>query len=233
MKYCIIGNGFLANAFKKRIEDWSWYPTEDTKVLLFLGGPTHMDFEKNVDYHLANSGAEFSTLLNYCIEKNIKFVYTSSALVYETVSEFTQLKLSLEEVAQKYLPSSIGLRIFPVYGEGDQRTAIAKWIDSMKMGNRPIVYGDGTQKRDFINVEDVVTQTLRLVEENSSGIFDIGTGNPTSFNDIIAIINKQLGTNMEPIYVDAPDGYDMKGVYSKNPTYPAIVSLEEGIKQMI
>lgn len=233
MKYCIIGNGFLANAFKKRIENWSWYPTEDTEVILYMGGPTHINFEKNPEYHMGHIGAIFSSLVNYCIEKNVKLVYTSSALVYENKSEFTELKKSLEDTAFKYLPNSLGLRIFPVYGEGENRTFVAKSIEAMKKGNRPIVYGDGTQKRDFVYTQDVVDQTLRLIEDGKSGVFDIGTGNQTSFNDIVAIINKELGTNIEPIFVEAPEGYDMKGIYCKNPSYPAMFSVEDGIREML
>jgi len=230
-KYTVIGSGFLATAFRKRLNA-TWYPTEDTEVILYLGGPTHMDFERNPLYHMQHTGAVVSSLLSYCRDKNIKFVYTSSALVYERDTEFTAMKKAIEKTAGDVLPTSLGLRIFPVYGKGENRTAIAQWIREMKEGNQPVIYGDGTQKRDFINIEDVIDQTLQLIEAGESGVHDIGAGTPTSFNEIVWTINKVLGTSLEPVYVSAPEGYDKVGIYCENPL-PTKVSLEEGIKAML
>lgn len=93
-----------------------------------------------------------------------------------------------------------------------------------------MVYGDGTQERDFIYIEDVVDQILHYVKMKKTGIVDIGAGKPTSFNDIINIINEILGTTLEPIYKEAPKGYS-KGIVCKNPL--PTISLYEGLRNIL
>ena len=60
-------------------------------------------------------------------------------------------------------------------------------------GNRPVIYGDGTQTRDFTFVEDVVQgNILAMRSERDFGLYNVGTGIGTSFNEILNIINKHL-----------------------------------------
>lgn len=101
----------------------------------------------------------------------------------------------------------------------------------MKQDKQPVVYGDGTQTRDFINVEDVAEQILTLESMKVQGIADVGTGNPVSFNDIIKIINEILGKNLEPIYKNAPKDYSA-GIKCINPL-PIKINIYDGIKGLL
>ena len=56
-------------------------------------------------------------------------------------------------------------------------------------------------------VKDVAQGTLRALEAKESGIFNLGSGQARSFNDLIAILNKSLGTNFEPEYFDNPHAH--------------------------
>jgi len=100
----------------------------------------------------------------------------------------------------------------------------------MKNGIRPVIWGDGTQTRDFIYIDDVIDNIMELVEKRATGIYEIGTGINTSFNEIIKTINKVLGTNIEPIYQDKPSDYIQDTPVKP---VPCKVSLEEGIKNII
>lgn len=226
-KYCIVGkSGLIGGALARRLKDVSSTPTDDTEVIFDFGSPVHPPFEENPDYYI-------KTLINrhlYFLSLGKYYVWPSSALVYEEKEiAFTHFKRVMEELAKIY-PNNLGLRIFPVYGPGEKRTAIYQWCEDMKQGKRPTVYGDGTQERDFIYIEDVVDQILHYVTMKSTGIVDIGAGKPTSFNDIIKIINEILGTTLEPIYKEAPKGYS-KGIVCKNPL--PTISLYEGIRKVL
>ena len=223
--YCIIGNGLLATALKSKV-DYSWYPTKDTKVIFYFGGVKHMDFEKNPDYHTRHINLEFVFLLHYCKENSIKLIYPSSALIYEKDTWFTKQKLNMEKMASEQ-ENTLGLRIFPVYGENSQ-TVINEWCRAIKSDIQPIIWGDGTQTRDFIYIDDFVNQVLQSVDK--TGIIEIGTGISHSFNEIVATINKVLGKNIKPIYKEAPEGYS-KGIKCEKPL-PTKISLEEGIKNI-
>jgi nucleoside-diphosphate-sugar epimerase len=227
MKACVVGrNGFIGGALAKRLGDVTSTPTKDCDVIFDFGSPVHPPFEENPDYY-------FKTLLPrhlYFLSFGVYYVYPSSALVYEPKElAFTHFKKAMEEIAKAY-PNNLGLRIFPVYGPGENRTAISQWCEDMKHGRRPTVYGDGTQERDFIYIDDVVDQILTHVNMRATGVRDIGIGKPTSFNDIIRKINTILGDNIEPIYKPAPQGY-AKGVVC--PTQNEGRSLDDGLKAIL
>lgn len=227
-KYCIIGrNGFIGGALAKKLRDVDSTPTQDTKVIIDMGSPVHPPFERNPDYY-------FQTLLQrhlYFLSFGKYYIYPSSALVYEPKEiAFTHFKRAAEELAKAY-PNNLGLRIFPVYGPGEERTAIAQWCFSMKNGIRPTVYGDGTQERDFIYIDDVVNAIVGAIKEKRTGIMDVGARNPVSFNSIVADINKILGTKLDPVYRPLPEQYSA-GIVCQNPVKTE-VSMYDGLTRIL
>jgi len=107
--------------------------------------------------------------------------------------------------------NSVGLRYFSVYGfhekhKGKFANNISQFLWSMTNGESPIIYGDGTQTRDFTFVDDVVQANILALqsEEIEFGIYNVGTGIETSFSRIVDIINQRLGTDLRATYVDNP-----------------------------
>lgn len=224
----VIGHGYLATALKKRLGDYGWYPTKDTEVVYYLNGVTHMDFEKNPEYHSAQMLSEFATILYYCGKNNIKLIYPSSALIYEQNIDFTRCKLAMEHSALNY-KNTIGLRIFPVYGY-ENRTFIGQSIEKMLNNESPIVYGDGNQARDFIFLDDVIDTMIDL-SDKEGGIYDVGTGVLTSFNQIIQIINEVLEKDIKPIYAEAPPNYSITGPVCHNKLLK-VTPIKESIEKL-
>lgn len=77
---------------------------------------------------------------------------------------------------------------------------------------------------------DGIGGDLLQADKRAEGIYEIGTGINTSLNDIVKTINKVLGTNIEPKYIDKPDSYIQETPVK---AVPCKVSLEEGIKRII
>jgi ADP-L-glycero-D-manno-heptose 6-epimerase len=75
----------------------------------------------------------------------------------------------------------------------------------MQKGN-PKLFKWGEQRRDYAYVKDVVRANLLAADAKESGIVLCGSGKATSFNDLVAILNKTLGTNRVPEYIDNPYG---------------------------
>ncbi|MEN3064255.1 MAG: GDP-mannose 4,6-dehydratase, partial [Candidatus Methanosuratincola petrocarbonis] len=74
-------------------------------------------------------------------------------------------------------------------------------------GRRPIIYGDGTQTRDFVFVEDVVEANLLAIEnaDRAGGeVFNVGTGVETTFNRVVEILAEELGVDIKATYVENP-----------------------------
>jgi len=100
----------------------------------------------------------------------------------------------------------IGLRYCNIYGpgEGHRASMVYQLLKQMTNGKRPKLYKHGEQKRDWIYVEDVVDANILASHAKCSGIFNCGSGNDYSFNDMVKIINQFLSTNYEPEYIENP-----------------------------
>lgn len=154
-----------------------------------------------------------------------------------------------EIVAQTYYYennlSSIGLRYFSVYGpkeshKGQYANNITQFLWDMMKGKPPLIYGDGTQRRDFTFVYDAVSANILAIRSNIDfGIFNVGTGIGTSFNDLVALINNMLGTSIEPKYIENPlknyvhDTIADLSLISKSLGYKPQWTLEKGIRFLV
>ncbi|HAV60738.1 MAG TPA: ADP-glyceromanno-heptose 6-epimerase, partial [Verrucomicrobiales bacterium] len=103
----------------------------------------------------------------------------------------------------------VGLRYFNVYGPNEPHknkaaSMIYQLYLQMKAGKRPRVFRAGEHKRDFVYVKDVVGMTIHALTARQSDIFNCGSGVAVSFNDVIAELNKCLGTRLEAEYIDNP-----------------------------
>ena len=142
----------------------------------------------------------------------------------------------------------IGFRFMSVYGpneeaKGKYANIISQFAWDMARDLPPVIYGDGTQFRDFTNVRDVVQGiTLAINHEQKLGadIFNIGTGNSSSLNDIVVALNKAFGKNIQPKYIPNPvkEGYVQGqhadiGKITQVLGYEPMVKLEDGILDQV
>ena len=117
-----------------------------------------------------------------------------------------------EYFSNHYDMNVAGLRFFSVYQgytgterhKGEYTNVIAQFIDDIANGESPIVYGDGTQTRDFTHINDVVYGLITTAEHQLTGVYNLGTGPQTSFNRIVEIINRELDMVVEPEYIENP-----------------------------
>jgi len=156
-----------------------------------------------------------------------KFVYASSSSVYgktpppqseRSPTQPTNLygvsKLICEKIVKKENINSIGLRIFAGYGPGEIRkgriaSVVTLFLKSLLQGKPPIIYGDGSQRRDFIYIEDIINAFIKAVERDVKGIVNVGTGRSYSFIELLNLLKDKLSLprNINPIFVPKPPGY--------------------------
>ncbi|MCV0411872.1 NAD-dependent epimerase/dehydratase family protein [Nitrosarchaeum sp.] len=160
-------------------------------------------------------------------EFDLKVVYASSSSVYgnpkkipivenserNPINPYGKTKLDGEFLAEKYSKdnvSIIGLRYFNVYGEGQTGSyagVITKFLNRLKEKKSPIIFGTGTQLRDFIFVEDVALANIAAMQGNvNNGFFNIGTGITTSIEQLAKIMIELSGLKLEIQYENALDG---------------------------
>lgn len=183
-------------------------------------------FTKQQEYNDVNvKGTE--NIFKIAKEFDLKVVYASSSSIYgnpkkipivenserNPINPYGETKLDDELLAEKYSKdnvSIIGLRYFNVYGEGQTGSyagVITKFISRLKEKKSPIIFGSGTQLRDFIFVEDVALANIVAMQSNvKNGFFNIGTGITTSIQQLAKIMIDISGFKLEPQYEKALDG---------------------------
>lgn len=158
-------------------------------------------------------------VLKCCIENKIKkIIFASSAAVYDDskipvnenaktspLSPYGKSKLAAEQkikkLSEEYGVDAISLRMFNVYGKGqnDQYAGvISKFIKNISK-DKPIENNGGEQTRDFVSIFDVVTAfdcAIKNIEGKKGDVYNIGTGNSISVNElaknILAIADKKI-----------------------------------------
>ena len=160
-------------------------------------------------------------------ENKFKVVYASSSSVYghklETpitedaerspINPYGKTKLEAEHLVEKYSKLNteiIGLRYFNIFGKGqtlDYAGVITKFLDRINEGKAPIVFGKGSQIRDFIHVSDVAKANLMAMNSNCSNlIVNIATGNAISILELADMMINASGLKIDPIFAEALEG---------------------------
>ena len=156
-----------------------------------------------------------------------KFIYASSTAVYgnmqppfientlpfQQINAYAESKLKFEEYMTNYAKenevSVIGMRYCNVYGMGEQSkgkrmSMIGQMLQNV-IQDKPIhLFKYGQQKRDWIYVKDVAMANCQAITKNVSGIYNIGTGIATSFNDLIGLIGGITKKEIRVNYIHNP-----------------------------
>ena len=183
-------------------------------------------FKMPEKYHSVNvDGTE--NVFKIAQKNNFKVVYASSSSVYghqenvpilenfekKPINPYGKTKLQGELLAEKYSKLGvdlIGLRYFNIFGRGQTNEyagVISKFSDRIRDGKAPIIFGDGSQIRDFIYVGDVANANYFAMNSNISNLHvNIGTGNSISILELAKMMIKISGLDLEPIISNALEG---------------------------
>ena len=216
--------------------------------------------KKPLLYHQVNVTGTLKLLKTAAINKVKHIIFASSAAVYgepielpikeshplNPLSPYAATKIAAENYLKTYnhihgITTTI-LRIFNAYGPrqtiSQYAGVITKFINNALTGKPLIIYGDGTQTRDFIYVKDVAKAFIAAFEAKRSGTYNIATGKPTTINQLAQLI-KQLTKSPSSIIHTKPRKGDIKHSHADTTKaqqeleFKAKTSLKEGLKQTI
>ena len=172
----------------------------------------------------------FRRLLNFAKPNRTRVIYASSAATYGAASAASEetngaapanvyafSKAIMDNLANRAARESedwiiVGLRYFNVYGpreahKGVPASMVYHLARQMKSGQRPRIFKHGEQQRDFVYVKDIVEGSIRALEAQRSGIYNLGSGRARSFNELIEVLNESLGTDFKPEYIENPHAH--------------------------
>jgi len=213
---CEIADYLDKEEFIERIEDGSF----DGVVSAILHQGACSDTTETDGRYMMDTNYRYSRrLLDHCISDEVHFIYASSAAIYGASREFREAreceaplnlygysKFMFDQLVRRRFEERtaqvVGLRYFNVYGEREQHkgrmASVAFHFFNQYRGAGHVRlfagsggYGDGEQRRDFVSVEDCVKVALFFLDNpEKSGIFNVGTGNAQSFNEVaVATVN--------------------------------------------
>ncbi len=205
----------------------------------------------------------FKKIVDFSEKKNVNLVYASSAAIYgrgkvpmkeeqekDILSYYAESKLEMDKFSETKFADFekkglklVGLRYFNVYGPREAhkgKMASMIWQLYLRMQNgRPRIFKNGEQTRDQIYVKDCVAATLLALKAKKNEVYNVGSGKETSFNKIIELLNKNLGKNLQPEYIENPYSHFQNATCADlakakkfllfNPKW----SIEEGIKDYV
>jgi len=204
----------------------------------------------------------YKDLLELAIRHGANMIYASSAATYgnapspQTVgceapqNVYGFSKLSMDHLSRQYMKECeiniVGLRYFNVYGKNEffkntTASMVLQFGHQILAGKNPRLF-EGSDKilRDFIYIEDIIQANIKAMNPKQSGIYNVGTGKARSFQDIVDILQKELGTNLTCEYIPNPfvGSYQFHTEADIEPTkealgYAPAYEMEDGIKDYV
>ncbi len=167
------------------------------------------------------------------------------------ISPYAATKVACEMYLQCFYRcyglETVTLRYFNVFGPRQDANSqysgvLAKFITMMLKGERPTIFGDGEQSRDFTYIDNVVKGNMLAcfapAEQVCGKVFNLAMGSTITLNQTYAVLQKLIGFNGAPVYSSERAG-DIKHSYSditlvkKAVGYEPIVNFEEGLRRTI
>jgi ADP-L-glycero-D-manno-heptose 6-epimerase len=167
----------------------------------------------------------FKNLLDMAVEMKANMIYASSAATYGDSDSFCIgdeqpnnvygfSKLMMDNIARKQMCCSdiniVGLRYFNVYGEREffknktSSMVLQFGLQLLEGKNAKLFEGSDKIKRDFIYIEDVIQANIKACQPKKSGVYNVGTGDARSFQDIVDILKSELHVDRKDEYIPNP-----------------------------
>ena len=122
--------------------------------------------------------------------------------------------------------------------KGGYANTVSQWAAKMADGETPVLWGDGTQTRDYVHVSDVARALEAVADAELRGAYNVGTGENYSFNETVDLLNGALGTDIDPAYEPVPltnynyqQRFDVTKLREATGWEPT-VSFPEGVEQV-
>ena len=127
------------------------------------------------------------------------------------LSKYWTEKLAVQ-CSDLYGMETVALRYFNVFGpdqdpDGEYAAVIPKFMELLLEDERPVIYGDGGQSRDFTHIDNVIEANVKAATSDCTGeALNVGVGDNVTVNALVEHLNEILGTDIEPIYDDPRPG---------------------------
>jgi len=234
----------------------------NVKKIYHLAGFSSAPMFKDHSERITSNLIGFKNVLDLAVSNKISVVYASTSSLYArcprpyredmkiipgTPYELSKylMELTAQMYNQYYGIDVCGARFFSVYGpyethKGQFANNVTQFLWDIQANRSPVIYGDGTQTRDFTFVEDIIEGLIQIIEKGKGAeVYNIGTGKEHSFNQIVEMLNKKLKKNIPPEHIKNPLNNYVQNTLSdiskikRDFGWTPKVSFEEGIERIV
>lgn len=208
---------------------------------IFHLGACSSTTERDSAFLLDNNYAFTRELAAWAVQRNVRMVYASSAATYGDGSRgfddevdlnrlrplnaygYSKHLFDLHARREGWLDQLVGLKYFNVFGpneqhKGDMRSMVVKAFEQIQSHGRVRLfkshrsdYRDGEQQRDFLYVKQAAEWTVRIATSGASGLYNLGSGRPHSWNQLARAVFAALQRPEHIDYIDMPE--ELQGRY--------------------
>ncbi|MBS2035084.1 ADP-glyceromanno-heptose 6-epimerase [bacterium] len=192
--------------------------------------------ERDSAYLMDNNYAFTRELAEWCLDRDVRMVYASSAATYGDGSRGFSEKVALNRLRplnaygyskhlldchaekQGWFDRLLGLKYFNVYGpneqhKGDMRSVVNKAFEQIQTSGRVGLfrsyraeYADGEQRRDFLYVKEAAEITVKLATSEATGLYNVGSGDIHTWNELAQAVFDAMGQLPQIDYIEMPEG---------------------------
>lgn len=195
--------------------------------IFWVAGPSSSPMYKENTRLVGRAIEGFCATLEYAKRYGARVVYASSSSVYNGnpipwvedmpiyITDFyTEVRLAMERLSKLYYDlygvESVGLRLFAAYGrneeaKGKYANLITQAMWTLWAGKKFVIYGDGSQTRDFTFADDIVQAFVLAMESGiTNNVVNVGTGASYTLNDVLGLIERLSSKKLDREYVPNP-----------------------------
>ena len=226
-----------------------------------LGVPSSSPMYKKNPFLVGEAVNGMIAVLELARKSGCRVVYASTSSLYSgqapphredmevlVTDYYTEARFSMERIAELYKTlfgvEAVGMRFFSVYGPHEAAkkqyaNIVTQFLWEMMAGRAPVIFGDGSQTRDFVYVKDVVSALRMAMDSDYSGALNVGTGKSYSFNEVAEMLAEKMGLALRAEHVDNPiKNYVMHTLADTSRAkevldFEARYSLQEGIEELM
>lgn len=201
---------------REKVEFPSYLVHLGSYILKSSGGSDEYDVQRSIDINISGSYKLINILKTklsgVCLASSLDVygapqflpINESHPVAPETFYAASKLAMELyvKNDLKNTMPATV-LRFSHIYGPGDPHPKVLQsFIEAVGAGENPVIYGDGSDLRDYVYISDIVGAIINTIQLKPPGIFNIASGNSFSLRKLVELVIDISGKKLNPVYRD-------------------------------
>ncbi len=211
------------------------FPTENYDFIVHFAARTLIRKSRELPYEYFCDGEDLTLrMLELARKTGARIVFPTSGSEVKATNPYSLSKKNavnwIDLYNEMYGVQSYVLKLFNIYGERSRKGIFYFFCNAALKGEEAVIYGDGEHRRDFTHVSDVGKVVLEILRGSiRPGTYEVGTGIPTSVNELKTMIENETGRAIAVRHEDYQLD-EAEDLHAGKPVLDHFLSIKEGIR---